>query len=201
MQLICVRHGRTAWNAERKFQGHTDVPLDDEGRAQARGLAALLGDARIDLAVASDLSRAAETARIVLGARPIPLRLDPAWREMRFGDWEGLTWEQIVAANPELDPGNVTSPRTYTARGGESFEQLCVRIAAAVATVQAALADEGVALIATHAGPLHALLRTLLGEDDGLALKVRFLPASLTRFERLGGRWRLESLNQTAVAS
>lgn len=200
MQLICVRHGRTAWNADRKFQGHTDVPLDDEGRAQARGLAALLRDARIDLAVSSDLSRAAETARIVLGARPIPLRLDPAWREMRFGDWEGLTWEQIVAANPQF-AGDEASPRTYTARGGESFDELCARISRAVAEVQSALADEGVALVATHAGPLHALLRTLLGEDEGLALKVRFVPASLTRFERLGGRWRLETLNQTAVAS
>jgi broad specificity phosphatase PhoE len=201
VQLICVRHGRTAWNADRRFQGHTDVPLDDEGRAQARGLAALLRDARIDLAVSSDLSRAAETARIVLGARPIPLRLDPAWREMRFGDWEGLTWEQIVAANPQFEVGDEASPRTYTARGGESFDELCARIARAVAEVQSALADEGVALIATHAGPLHALLRTLLGEADGQALKVRFVPASLTRFERRGGRWRLESLNQTAVAS
>ena len=109
MQLICVRHGRTAWNADKRFQGHADIPLDDEGRAQATALAALLRDERIDAAVSSDLERAAETARIVLGSRDLPLRLDPDWREMRFGDWEGLTWEQIVAANPQLDPGNETA--------------------------------------------------------------------------------------------
>jgi len=103
VQLICVRHGRTAWNADKRFQGHTDIPLDDEGRAQATALGALLRDERIDVAVSSDLLRAAETARIVLGARDLSLRLDADWREMRFGDWEGLTWEEIVLGNPELD--------------------------------------------------------------------------------------------------
>ncbi len=103
VQLICVRHGRTAWNADKRFQGHTDIPLDDEGRAQATALAALLRNERIDAAASSDLARAAETARIVLGPRDVALRLDPDWREMQFGDWEGLTWEQILAANPQLD--------------------------------------------------------------------------------------------------
>jgi broad specificity phosphatase PhoE len=201
VHLICVRHGRTAWNADRRFQGHTDIPLDDEGRAQARGLAALLRDEPIALAVSSDLARAAETARIVLGDRSIPLQLDPDWREMRFGDWEGLTWDQIVAANPELDPSAATSPRVYTPRNGESFDELCVRIARAVARIEAVASDQTVALVATHAGPLHALLRTLLGEDEAVALRVRFLPASMTRLTRRDGRWTLAALNQTAVAS
>jgi broad specificity phosphatase PhoE len=201
VHLICVRHGRTAWNADRRFQGKTDVPLDDEGRAQARGLAALLRDEQIDRAVSSDLSRAIETARIVLGARPIPLRIDPDWSEMTFGAWEGLTWEQIVAANPELDANDSASPRAYTPLGGESFEELCARIARAVAAVEAQTPDGGTALVATHAGPLHALLRTLLGEDEALSLRVRFVPASLTRFTRTGAGWRLDALNQTAVAS
>ena len=199
MRLICVRHGQTAWNAERRFQGHSDIPLDEVGRAQAHGLAVSLRDEPIDLAVSSDLSRAVETARIVLGDRDVPLRLDAAWREMRFGRWEGLTWDQIVAANPELAMDEVT-PRTYAARGGESFEQLCERVAGAVAVVQGALSPVGTALVATHAGPLHALLRVLLGEARSLALQVRFAPASLTRFVYDGERWSLGALNETAVA-
>jgi broad specificity phosphatase PhoE len=198
VELICVRHGRTAWNARKRFQGHTDVPLDDEGRAQAAALAALLRDERIDAAVSSDLGRAAETARLVLGAHDVRLRLDPDWREMRFGDWEGLTWDEIVAANPSLGSGGETSVKDYTPGGGETFEELCARVARAVERVASEVADDGVALVATHAGPLHALLSVLLGDAERAALKVRFMTASMTRFRRVNGVWTLARLNQTA---
>lgn len=200
MELLCVRHGQTAWNADRRFQGHSDVPLDAQGRAQATALGALLRSERIDAAVASDLVRAQETGRIVLGARTVPLRLDPDWREMRFGEWEGLTWEQIVAANPALAAGHDAGPSAYTPGGGETFAEMCVRVSRAVDRITAALPSDGVALVATHAGPLHALLEVLLGEDERQALKVRFLTASVTRFRRSDGGWRLEALNQTAQA-
>jgi broad specificity phosphatase PhoE len=195
VDLLCVRHGRTAWNADQRFQGHSDIPLDDEGRAQATALGAMLAGERIDAAVASDLRRAAETARIVLGSRALPLRLDPDWREMRFGDWEGLTWPQILAANPQLD--GATSARAYTPAGGESFEELCARVARAAERITGEVGEDGVALVATHAGPLHALLHVLLGEDE--APTVRFLTASITRFRRINGAWQLASLNQTAL--
>ncbi len=201
MQLICVRHGRTAWNAGRRFQGHTDVPLDDEGRAQATALGALLRAERIDAAVASDLSRAAETARIVLGTRAIDVRLDGDWREMRFGTWEGLTWEQICAADPRIDRSAATTVRTYTPPGGETFEELCARVRRAVERATQGVRDDGAVLVATHAGPLHALLTVLLGDEDASALRVRFETASVSRFRRDNGRWRLARLNQTAPAA
>jgi broad specificity phosphatase PhoE len=201
VELICVRHGRTAWNADKRFQGHADIPLDDEGRAQATALAALLRDERIDAAVSSDLGRAAETARIVLGPRDLALRLDPDWREMRFGDWEGLTWEQIRAANPHLDAGSETSVKDYTPNGGESFDELRARVRRAAERAAAQVPDDGAVLVATHAGPLHALLSELLGDAERAALKVRFLTASITRFRRRNGLWTLARLNQTARAA
>jgi probable phosphoglycerate mutase len=196
VELICVRHGRTAWNADKRFQGHSDIPLDDEGRAQASALAALLAGQRIDAAVSSDLVRAAETARIVLASREVPLRLDPDWREMQFGEWEGLTWAQIVAANPQLDGSSETSVKAYTPSGGETFEQLCARVVRAVDRLVAEVPGDGAALVATHAGPLHALLSVLLGDAERAALKVRFLTASITRFRRTNGVWTLARLNQ-----
>ena len=201
MQLICVRHGRTAWNAGRRFQGHTDIPLDDEGRAQATALAALLRNEHIDAAVSSDLSRASETARIVLGARDVPLRLDPDWREMRFGAWEGLTWDEICALDPTIDRAAPTTVSAYRPLHGETFEDLCERVRRAVDRATDGAPDDGAVLVATHAGPLHALLTVLLGERDALALKVRFLTASLTRFRRANGVWTLARLNQTAALS
>jgi len=200
VELICVRHGRTAWNADKKFQGHTDVPLDDEGRAQAAELAALLADERIDAAASSDLARAAETARIVLGSRAVSLRLDADWREMQFGEWEGLTWGQIVAADPQLSATGATSVKDYVPGGGESFAELCARVRRAVERVAEEAGENGVALVATHAGPLHALLSVLLGDDAREALHVRFLVASVTRFRRANGVWTLARLNQTAAA-
>ena len=198
MELICVRHGRTAWNAGGRFQGHTDVPLDDEGRAQAAALGALLRNERIDTAVASDLARAAETARIVLGARDLPLRLDADWREMQFGEWEGLTWDQIRALDPTLDGSSVTAVKSYTPRDGETFADLEARVRRAVDRTVAGLGADGVALVATHAGPLHALLSVLLGEAERAALNVRFVTASLTRFRNTSGVWTLARINQTA---
>ena len=117
---------------------------------------------------------------------------------MRFGGWEGLSWDQIVAANPGLDAASATSPRDYRPQDGESFDELCERVRRAVARIEALAADGATVLVATHAGPLHALLTVLLTESERAALAVRFATASLTRFRRSGGVWTLSRLNQTA---
>jgi broad specificity phosphatase PhoE len=197
-ELIVVRHGRTAWNATGRFQGQTDVPLDDEGRAQGRALARMLATQPLDRAVASDLSRAAETARLILAGRNVALALDPLWREMRFGTWEGLTWKEITAGTPELPAGSETKPRTYTPPGGETFDELCARTSDALGAVEAASREGECVLVATHAGVLHALLRVALGESEATALGVRFSPGSLTRLALGPGGAKLLELNRTA---
>jgi len=180
MELIVVRHGRTAWNAQRRFQGHSDVPLDEEGRAQARALASLLRDERFDYAVCSDLARARETAEIILAGRdPSPVG-DAGWREMRFGAWEGLTWEEITAGYPEPDPEKKMPFRIPV--GGESFDELCVRVEAAVDRLKAALPPRGRAFAATHAGPMHALLRVLTDMNEEESMRAQFLPGSVAQF-------------------
>ena len=185
IELAVVRHGRTAWNADGRFQGQTDVPLDETGRAQAARLATALKDDCFDLAIASDLVRASETARIVLGSRSLPIELDAAWREMRFGVWEGLTWPQIVVRNPEVGEGHGSSPRFFTPEDGESFDDVCARVGVALDALAARVSDGTHALIVTHAGVLHALLRVALGESEAGALGVKFSPATVTRL-RIG---------------
>ena len=90
----------------------------------------LLADLHVDRAVSSDLSRARETAEIVIGSRAIPLELDADWREMRFGAWEGLAWPEIVARDPRLNDEHRTVPKFYTPEGGESFDDICARVRA-----------------------------------------------------------------------
>ena len=89
--LLLVRHGETDWNAEGRLQGHTDRPLSDYGRGQARRLAGELEGEELEAIYSSDLARARETAEIVGERLGLPVVLDPDLREKDWGNWEGLT--------------------------------------------------------------------------------------------------------------
>lgn len=199
MELVCVRHGRTAWNAGRRFQGRTDVPLDAAGRAQAQALAVHLEAERFDFAIASDLTRAADTAAAISAACGVTIEPDSRLREMGFGRWEGLTWDQIVARTPALAHVKNVLPSAYVPEDGEPFDEVCRRVAPVLADVTARLAPGGRALIVSHAGIMHALLRVALAEPDEAALGITFLPASIMRLAGDGSiPWRLECVNEIA---
>jgi broad specificity phosphatase PhoE len=205
MELICVRHGRTAWNAERRFQGQTDVPLDEEGLAQAQALAAHLRGERFDIAVSSDLARARTTAERICRGRAVELEFAPELREMRFGAWEGLTWDEIVRRWPELDERYEKSPRTYTAEGGESWDELCARVEGLLRRVAARLEPDGRALIVCHAGVLHAIVHgvTSAAERAGGAsgTGITFAPGGILRVSgSFDDGWTLTAVNETAEA-
>ena len=200
IELICVRHGRTAWNAELRFQGQSDIPLDEEGRAQARALASFLQKEPLTMAISSDLGRAVETAQTILSAHPgVALRLEPELREMAFGDWEGLTWKQIVATDPQISRDGHHRPKHYTPPNGESFDAVVARAERAIQRIRTEAADGARVLIVTHAGVLHALLHVVVGESEAAALAVRFAPGGVTRLaldERSGNR--ILTLNQAS---
>lgn len=202
LELVCVRHGRTAWNADLRFQGQTNVPLDGEGRTQARMLALQLRATPFEAAVSSDLDRCVETANTILRDHPgVALRLDPDLREMNFGEWEGLTWAQIVKNDPSLAVEGFTRAELYAPPGGERFEDVTARAARAIERVREISPAGARVLLVTHAGVLHALLRVILGEE-GRQVEVRFSPGAVTRFalEEGGSPGRLLGLNETAGA-
>lgn len=176
------------------------MPLDDIGRSQAAALADFMRDDVFDVAVASDLSRARETATIVLGERATILDTDPRLREMRFGVWEGLAWPQIVARYPEVADESAAKPKFYTPEGGEAFDDVCVRAEAALRAIDARVRDGARVLVVTHAGVLHALLRVVLGEDEASALGVKFAPATVTRFACGPHGNRLVDLNRSPAS-
>ncbi|MGH7683478.1 MAG: histidine phosphatase family protein [Vulcanimicrobiaceae bacterium] len=202
IELVCVRHGRTAWNADLRFQGQTDVPLDAHGSGQALLLAGRLRGTTFDAAVSSDLARCVETARIILSFHPqTTLRIDTDLREMAFGDWEGLTWAQIVERDPKLALDGWSRPKTQAPPGGELFDDVVRRAARAVAAIQAVLPRGGRVLVVTHAGVLHALLRVILGDDEGGKIEIRFTPAGLSRFAiGADGVGSILGLNEVAEA-
>ena len=98
--LYIMRHGRTDWNVERKLQGHTDVPLNEEGRQMAEEAAVRYKEVSIDTCYCSPLVRAKETAEIVLRDRNIPIWFDDRLVEMGFGEYEGIKLNTLAEDAP-----------------------------------------------------------------------------------------------------
>ncbi len=195
-ELALIRHGTTAWNASRRFQGRSDIPLSDEGRAQARLLAERLRGERFDAIYSSDLSRALETARIVAEPHGLAVRGDARLREFDFGAWEGLTWDEIVATRPHLRDAKHTAATRYAPEGGETFEAVRQRVASFLAEIAGEGSPGRRLAVVAHAGPLHAALAALgLPPTDEFGNAAMFSAASLTRIAMDGGRSRLITLS------
>jgi len=197
-----VRHGRTLWNAAKRFQGRSDIELSDEGRAQARALAGALRGESFDRAFASDLLRARETASIIAEPHGLHVEIDERLREFDFGAWEGLTWDEIIERWPYLREVRFTDPKAYEPEGGESFVSVCARVKDFLNDMSALDAQR--VLVVTHAGVLHAVCNVLasaLGESQEAALGRVFSPASITRIAMDGTRVRLISENDVAHLS
>lgn len=134
VELILIRHGRTAWNAEGRFLGRTDIGLDDVGLAQAATLATDPDLAHVDAVYASPLSRAASTAA-ALGR---PVTLVPALREMEQGELEGLDFASAIGRYGGFLRAWRTDPTGLCVPGGESLDQVRDRGLDALRTLVAA---------------------------------------------------------------
>jgi len=158
---VLWRHGRTAWNDEDRFQGHTDVPLDDVGRAQVQHAAAVLCGLPPDVLAASDLSRAADTAAALAQLTGQRVVLDARLRETHGGAWEGLRASEIRAADgPAYRAWREGAD--VAAGGAESRSMVGARATAAIDELLVDVPPAGVLVVATHGGTARAVLGSLL---------------------------------------
>jgi len=157
-RLLLLRHGRTAWNAERRYQGQLNPPLDDTGRMQAWDVAPLIASTRPDLIVSSDAERARQTAEVVAEACRLPLTLEPRLRERSLGHWEGLTRDEVAERYPD-EFADWRAGRDVSRRGGESRDEVAARALAAFAE----LPRVPVTVLVTHSATAMALCTALLG--------------------------------------
>ena len=157
--ILLARHGETDWNAARRVQGHTDVPLNERGREQARELAAELDDEPLDAVYASDLLRAHETARIVAERKGLDVIVLPELRERHFGTWEGLDRHGGARALP-------AGRRAGSWGDGETREELSRRILPALERIAESHPD-GRVLVVAHGGPLRVALRAAGADGAG----------------------------------
>ncbi len=168
--LYLTRHGETDWNVAGRWQGHTDVPLNANGYAQARALAAALrARARVATAsmapvavVSSDLARAAETARVAAELLGVPFAYqDRGLRERAFGPFEGLTREECLRLHG--DAWRAWLEEQLAPPGAESREALAERVTAAIGRAAEGVAPgAGPLLIVTHGGSLRAVVSGVL---------------------------------------
>jgi alpha-ribazole phosphatase len=194
--MILVRHGETDWNAQRRFQGQTDVLLNAVGQRQARALGRRLAGVAPDALYASDLRRAWDTAQAIAAAGGLAVQPEPRLREIDFGAWEGLTYAQIVQRYPEAvaawqaDPSGVAPPQ------GEALGDLVARVRAALdALIQRH--PEETALLVAHGGVLQVLLCLAFDLDPGRRWQFRLDPASVSELSVYPEGPILSSLNDT----
>ncbi|MDL4777790.1 MULTISPECIES: histidine phosphatase family protein [Thermomonosporaceae] len=166
-RLVLWRHGQTAWNVERRFQGKTDIPLDETGVRQARDAARLLTGLRPTALLASPLQRAADTAAALAGLTGLPVRHDADLIERDGGAWEGLTDREIRERYP-------AERAIWQPPGGETSAQVAKRVGTALERGLDALPPTGLLVVASHGAALRLGMSHLLG-----------LPEEV--WERLGG--------------
>jgi len=157
-RVILLRHGRTAWNAERRFQGQADPPLDDVGRAQAYEVAALVAALSPDVLLSSDAVRAVQTAAPIADVTGLDVLADARLRERSLGHWEGLTRDEVARQYPD-EYADWIAGRDVSRRGGETREQVAARSLAAFNE----LPELATAVLVTHSATAMALCTELLG--------------------------------------
>ena len=199
MRWFLVRHGETEWNAQGRLQGHTDIPLSDVGRAQVKQTARRLAGVRFGAAYASDLSRAHETAGIILDGRGPSVLPDADLRESSYGAYEGQIWAQLRETDPEFDRrvDGTGSDLDAAPPGGESVRDLLARQRRFVE--RAGPSGEGHDLLVVgHGGALRALVLVLVGLPAEYYWHLRGLEsASVSVIGDHRGRMAIHSWNDT----
>ncbi|UIO99862.1 histidine phosphatase family protein [Halobaculum sp. CBA1158] len=164
--LLC-RHGETTWNRDRRVQGWAPTELTGRGRAQADALAGFLdAEYAVDRVVASDLERAAETARGVSRATGAEATFDARWRERDFGRMQGLTYDELFGAYPEYTLSEIGyAAAEAVPESGESLLDMWERVREGFTGLRDDLGEGETVAVVAHGGPLYAVTGDIKGLD------------------------------------
>jgi glucosyl-3-phosphoglycerate phosphatase len=197
VRLVAWRHGQTAWNAERRFQGHSDIPLDATGREQARDAARYLAAMQPAAIFSSDLTRAAETGSFLGELTGLPVQLDKDLRERGGGSWEGLTDREIREGYPE-------AYAAWLPPDGEPIGAVTDRVAGAFQRIADGLDGEGgpagaglgggkspLAVVISHGAAINLAISRLLGLPERTRVLGPLGNCSWSVLGRRADRWRL----------
>jgi phosphoserine phosphatase len=162
MRILLLRHAETDWNRERRFQGRRDISLSAAGREQARSAARLLAATPLAAVWSSPLARARETAALIAGPHGLPVCVEDDFTEMDFGEWVGLTRDEVQARFPDALSAWAETPHQARWPGAESLDEVRTRALAGLATLRAAHQGQTVCLI-SHGITSRVLILEALG--------------------------------------
>lgn len=196
MEIYLVRHGETESNKERRYQGWTESPLSVQGLSQAEKAAHFLAARGINEIYCSDLNRALHTARVIgagCGVKPL---VTPLLREIHFGQWEGLTFDEIekgwgVEISRWLD-----DPFHKSAPGGETLGEVCSRMSTFISRLVAQNEVERRIAAVSHGGSIRALLYKLLNLDRASFWDIKIDNASISLISKAGDRFIVDYYNR-----
>jgi broad specificity phosphatase PhoE len=175
-EIWLIRHGKTDWNLVGRFQGHTDIPLNSRGLAQAGELAQKLSGVEFTAIYSSDLKRASQTASVVSAALHLPVTTDHRLREISQGEWEGMSLIE-VREKYELDLSSAESSADSRAPGGESVREVAARMAEAASSITR-VHPTGKVLIVSHGLAVASLY--CLAKDIPLSRVHSYIPENAT---------------------
>lgn len=201
LKIYLVRHGVTIWNAEQRIQGHTDVPLNETGLEQSRRIAQRLKDQKIDAVWSSDLTRARVTAEILAEPHGLTVNTTPLLRERRFGDWEGLTQEEIVArGDRQLLDAYRAAVVADLPPNAESMQSVWNRLSQALKEI-IHLHAEGQVAVVGHGGSLRVILCQAMRAPMECVRHIWLDNACLSLVEFNGDRSWVRLMNDTSHLS
>lgn len=190
---FCMRHGLTEWNRACRIQGNTDVPLCEEGRDMARKWGRSLAGEGFDCILTSTLDRARETGALVNEVLGLPTFEDERLGEQNWGDWTGLTKDELKALRKEVRREEHKG-FGFRPEGGESRDEVLFRACDALIEFAADHPGESV-LVVSHNGVLRCLAHALSGSDFLPGDPVAYLPYRLHRIECIDNELALGELN------
>jgi len=182
LRLLAIRHGATDWSRERRFAGSRDISLSPEGRRQCAALAQALAPTPIAVLYASPLARARESAQAIATAQGIDVTIESDFREMSFGDWEGLTRDEVARRFPEDYEVWRSVPERFTRPGSETLAAVAERVMRGLGELRAVHGGETVVLV-SHAIVTKLIVLAALGLGAERLWSVEVSPASISEIE------------------
>lgn len=180
--IYLARHGETNWNAERRMQGQTDIPLNEKGMSQANACGASLRPGDYDMVISSHLKRASKTAEIINQYLKLPFKHMEDFAERYFGDGEGLTMDERTELFPDHEYPNQ-----------EPLEEFTHRVMNGLEKVHAEYADQRV-LVVAHGAVINRILSVLSNGEIGSGI-TKLENTSISKLTRVGDTWQIDSYN------
>jgi probable phosphoglycerate mutase len=194
--VYLIRHGETYWNCEKRLQGQLDSPLTEEGIRQSGALAGRLSAIAFDAVYSSDLERARQTAHIIASTAVKPIvNYDNRIRERHFGNFQGLTWEEISVKYPEEAARELSGNPMNQVPGGESKQQLLARAISFFDDIAGRHPEQKV-LVISHGGILNVWTKHVLRLPLGIPRRFHLDNAAINIFEFNGDHWYLKTLGE-----